>query len=83
MKMNRYRSVEITITMSKSSGCALRETEHRTNLISDYATSGIKTARTLSGLIKGTGEANHKCKEKRIKACMGKSESIEGMVSDG
>jgi len=69
--------------MSKSSGCALRETEHRTNLISDYATSGIKTARTMSGLIKGTGEANHKCKEKRIKACMGKSESIEGMVSDG
>ena len=67
--------------MSKSSGCALREIRHKANLISDYATSGIKAARTLLGLIKGTGEANHKCKEKRIKARIGKSESIEVMVS--
>jgi hypothetical protein len=51
-----------------------REQGARYNLIIACMISGIKTAGTLSGHVYGTGEPERKCKGKRAKTRMGKSE---------
>ena len=71
---------KITFTKSESSGWRLRETNCEANLISVYRTSGIKTARALSGLDYGTGEAILRCKGKMTTRPEGASQKVPKLV---